>query len=182
MKPIDFIKIAVKDYQKVGAVTISSKHTIKRVLKALKPEYKYIVEYGAGSGVVTKEILNLLPSDGRIVAIELNENFVKELSKIKDDRLTVLHGDVVKISKDFSKLGLPRVDAVISSIPASFLKPSERRELISNTFAGLTSGGRLIIYQYSLLLLPILKRVFKKVNYSLVLRNLPPYFVMIAEK
>ena len=73
MKPIDFIKIAMKDYKKVGAITLSSRHTIRRVLRGLKPGYKYIVEYGAGNGVVTKEILKHLPADGRVVAIELNE-------------------------------------------------------------------------------------------------------------
>ena len=182
MKPIDFIKIAVKDYKKVGAVTISSRHTIRRVLKGLKPEYKYIVEYGAGNGVITQEILKALPSDGTLAAIELNSRLFTELSKIKDKRLEVIHGNVLKISKDFSQLGLPRVDAVISSMPITLLNKAERKELIENTYQGLADGGRFIVCQYSLLVLPVIKKKFKKVDYSLELRNLPPYFVMIGEK
>src|SRR3989344_5957460 len=133
MKSIDFIKIAIKDYKNVGAIATTSKYTINKVLKGLKPEYKYIIEYGAGSGVFTKEILNILPYDGKIIAIEMNSNFLKVLSKIKDDRLIVLSGDVTKISRDFSQLGLPRVDVIISGIPISFLQPLARKELIKNT-------------------------------------------------
>lgn len=182
MKPIDFIKIAIKDYKGVGAITLSSKHTIGKILKEFKPQYKYIVEYGAGNGVITKEILNILPPDGRIVAIELNDNLMKELITIKDPRLTILHKNVIDISRDLSALGLPRIDAVISGIPFSFLKPAERREVMKNTSTGLADGGRFILYQTSLLMLGLLKKNFKKVRYYLELRNMPPYFIMIGER
>ena len=182
MKSMDFLKVAIRDYKKVGAITLSSRYTIRRVLKGLKPEYKQIVEYGAGNGVVTKEILKALPSDGKVVAIELNDELFEELSKIKDDRLILMHGDVLKISEDLRKLGLPRVDAVISNIPTTLFGPEQKKELVRNTYSGLEEGGRFIVYQYSLLIWPILKDVFKKASYSIELRNLPPYFVMIGEK
>lgn len=182
MKPIDFIKIAIKDYKRVGAITISSKHTIKRIIKELKPGCKYIVEYGAGSGVITKEILKILPSDGRVIALELNYNLFKALSGIKDKRLTPLYKNVIQVSRDFLPFGLPRIDAVISGIPFSFLKKAERKEVVKNTHDGLAEGGRFIVYQTSLLALPILKKNFKKVRYRLELRNLPPYFIMMGEK
>lgn len=182
MKPLDFIKIAVKDYKKVGAVTITSQHTIKRVLKVLKPEYKYIVEYGAGNGVITKELLKALPADGKLIAIELNGQLFGELSKIKDPRLKAVHGDVLSESKDFSQLGLPRLDAVISSLPLALLSGKQREQLIENTYQGLVYGGRFIVCQYTLIVLPVLKNKFKKVSYSLEVRNLLPYFVMVGEK
>ncbi len=182
MKPIDFIKIAIKDYKKVGAITISSKHTIKMVLKALKPDYKYIVECGAGNGIMIKEILKKLPRDGKIIGIELNESLFHELEKIKDQKFTPLNGDAIALISNLKTLGLPRVDAVISSIPLSFFKGDQRRKLIVETAHAITDGGRFIIYQYSLLALPLMKKAFKKVHYGLELRNIPPYFVMVGEK
>lgn len=182
MKSIDFIKIAVKDYKKIGAITMTSSHTVSRVLKGLKPKYKYIIEYGAGNGIITGELLKFLPSDGKLVAIELNNDLLKELSKIKDKRLRVIHGNVSNSSKELHLLGLPRVDAVVSSLPLSLFDKKEKKELINNTYQGLTNGGRFIVCQYSLIILPALKKKFKKVGYSLELRNLPPYFVLIAEK
>lgn len=182
MNPIDFIKIAVKDYKKVGSVTVSSQYTIRRIVKEIKPEYKYIVDYGAGNGVVVREILKVLPSDGKIVALELNQELFEALSKIGDSRLISVKEDVVHLSKKLSSLGLPRIDMVISSIPLSFLKDSDRKELIRNTHSSLAHGGRFVIYQYSLLVLPFLKKTFRKVRYRLELRNVPPYFVMVGEK
>lgn len=182
MHPIDFIKIAVKDYKKVGSVTVSSQYTIRRIVKEIKPGYKYVVDYGAGNGVVVREILKVLPPDGKVVALELNHDLFEALSKIDDPRLIPVKDDVINLSKKLSSLGLPRIDMVISSIPLSFLKDAERKELIKNTYDSLTAGGRLVVYQYSLLILPVLKKLFHKVRYRLELRNVPPYFVMVGEK
>lgn len=182
MRPIDFIKIAIKDYKTVGAVTVTSKYAIRRIIKQLKPEYKYIVEYGAGNGVITRELLKVIPPDGKVVALELNNSLFRKLSEIKDDRLIFLHKNVINVSRDFSFLGLPRIDAVISGIPFSFLKRTERLEIFKNTHDSLADGGRFVVYQTSLLVLPILKKNFRKVRYRLELRNIPPYFIMTGEK
>lgn len=182
MKPIDFIKIAVMDYKKVGALTISSKHTVRGVLKELKPDYKYIVEYGAGNGIIVKEILKKLPKDGKIIGVELNKSLFRELEKIKDPRFLPLNRDVLALINNLKTFGLPRIDAVISSIPFSFIKTAQRKKFIAETSDAITSGGRFIVYQYSLLVLPLMKKVFKKVRYKLEVRNIPPYFVMVGEK
>lgn len=182
MKPIDFIKIAIKNYKKVGAITVSSRHAVTRIISALKPEYKYIIEYGAGNGVITKAILNSLPGDGKVVAIEINKELFSELTKIRDSRLDVFNEDILRVSKHLADLGLPRIDAVISGIPLSFLKSRQRKELIQNTSQNIAERGKFILYQTSLIILPVLKKYFKKVTYKLELRNLPPYFIMVAEK
>ena len=117
-----------------------------------------------------------------MVAIELNKELFTEISKVNDARLRLIHGNVVQISKNLSRLGLPRIDAVISSLPMALFNKIERKELIKNTYEGLNHGGRFIVCQYSLLVLSLLKKNFKKIHYSLELRNLPPYFVIIGEK
>ena len=182
MKKLDFIKIAIKDYKTVGAVFLSSKHAVQSVIKAIKPEYKYIVEYGAGNGVITKEILKVIPARGKVIAIELNKALFKKLSEVKDPRLLALNKDVVNVSKNLRKLGLPQIDAVISGIPFSFLKSSVRKEVLKNTHGRLTKGGRFIIYQASPLAFSVMKKLFKKVRSRLELRNIPPYFIIIGEK
>ena len=182
MKPADFIKIAAKDYKKVGSITVSSKYTVKKVVSYLKPEYKYIIEYGAGSGTTTKKILDHISADGKVVAIELNKDLLSELGKIKDPRLIILNEDVTVVSDKLHSLGLPRIDAVVSNIPMSFIKKSDRKRVMENTFKAIVKGGRFIVYQYSLMALPLLKSFFKKTSYYLEIRNLPPYFIMVGEK
>ncbi|MEK7593332.1 MAG: rRNA adenine N-6-methyltransferase family protein [Patescibacteria group bacterium] len=179
---LNFIKTAIKDF-KVGALTPSSKYVVKKILKEIKPEYKYIVEYGPGDGIITKEILKILPQDGRLIAIELNLNFINELKKIKDKRLKIIHGDAVKISKNIDKLGLPRIDAIISGIPCSILKLKDKKELIKNTYDILTKSGLFIIYQNIPLIFSELNKVFKKsISWHFEPRNFVPYFIMVAEK
>ena len=63
MNAVNFIKVALGDY-KVGAITVSTKYVADRVANALPKGAKNVIEYGAGDGVITKEILKRLPPDG----------------------------------------------------------------------------------------------------------------------
>lgn len=182
MANLNFIKTAIKDF-KVGALTPSSKYVVKKIIKEIKPEYKYIIEYGPGDGIITKEILKIMPQNGRLIAVELNRNFINELKKIKDERLRIIFGNAVKISENLDKLNLPRIDAIVSGIPCSILKPKERKELIKNTYNILTESGVFIIYQNIPLIFSELNKVFKKsISWHFEPRNFIPYFIMVAEK
>lgn len=178
----DFIKIAIKDFKTVAALAPTSKFARAKIVSELREDHKFVVEYGAGDGIITKEILKKLPPDGRLVAIELNDTFIDFLQKIKDERLTIIKGDVANICKDFSQLGLPRIDAVISGIPFSYLPSETRKEIIKNTYAALSNTGVFIVYQHTPFILSKLKLCFKNVCWFFEPRNIFPYFIMIAEK
>lgn len=166
----------------VGAWFRSSRFVINKILKQLKPSYRYIVEYGAGDGVITQELLKRLPRDAKVIALEINKLLLEELRTIKDSRLVVLDASVVDMSKDFSKFGLPRIDAVISGIPFTFFSATVRKEIMQNTHDGLVPGGRFIVYQYSLLMYAHLKKAFPKRHFVYEPRNVLPYFIMVGEK
>lgn len=181
MKAFDFLNVALRDY-KVGAITKSSRYTVRAVLKSIRPGYTSVVEYGAGDGTITKELLTRLPAAARVVAVELNKNFLPRLHEIKDARLSIKNEDVVRLSDDFAAAGLTSVDAVISGIPFTFFSASVRDQVVRNTHRQLQEGGVFVVYQYSLLMLPVLKKYFRRVTVHFVLLNIPPYFVMVAEK
>ena len=181
MDTLSFIKVAIKDY-KVGAIATSSRYTVQQIVRELDSKHKYIVEYGAGDGVITKEILKTLPANGKLVAVEMNQDLLRELRTIKDHRLIVAEGDVIKLSHDFSQFNLPRIDVIISGIPFTFLEPKKRKILITNTHSAIAKGGVFIVYQVSPLIFPLLKKYFANVRLRFEPRNLPPYFIMLAEK
>jgi phospholipid N-methyltransferase len=181
MKAIDFVKVALKDY-KVGALTKSSKYTVRAITNKVRPGHKLVVEYGAGDGVITRELLSRLPADAQVVAVELNKEFLDLLGGIKDDRLLVKGEDVLKLSESFSGSGIGQADAVISGIPFSFFSPATRAKIVRNTQRNLREGGVFIVYQYSPLMLPVLKKYFRRVTMTLEMRNMFPYFIMVAEK
>lgn len=178
---INFFKIAIKDY-KVGALTRISQHVVKSIVKEIKSNYKYIVEYGAGDGVTTLGMLDVLPQDGKLVAIDLNDNFIKELHKINDPRLIVVKGNIVELSKNLKSLGIPEVHMVVSSVPFTMFTPKIRREVVENTFNSLNPEGKLVMYQYSPLMHPIIKKVFGNSALSFEVKNFPPISIMVGEK
>ena len=117
-----------------------------------------------------------------MVAIERNQEFFPELQAIGDSRLRVIHGDVKIMSAHLHELGLPRIDAVVSSIPFSFFPSLVRALIVRNTYDALAPNGKFIVYQYSPLMLRYLKERFSSVRVRFEPRNIPPYFIMIAEK
>lgn len=180
---INFIKIAIQDYRTVAAISPTSRYAAGRIVQKIKEGHKFIVEYGAGDGAITKEILRKIPADGRLIAVELNKNFITELEKINDKRLIIINSDVTDVSRNLAKLGLPRIDAVISGIPFSYINSEMRKEIIKNTYNALTDSGVFIVYQHSPLVLSYLEVFFKKyVSLYFEPRNFLPYFIMAAEK
>lgn len=59
-----------------------------------------VVEIGAGLGFVTEQLVNYAK---KVVAIELDEDMVRELQKIKADNLEIVHADILKT--DISQFG-----------------------------------------------------------------------------
>ncbi len=178
-----YFKNALTDFKNIASPLASSRFAARKVAAQLKPDHKFVVEYGPGDGAITKEVLKVLPADGILVAIEINKTFIDDLKKINDERLGVVAGDARELSGRLNALGLPRVDAVVSGIPFSFFKKDVRQEIVANTFAGLRPGGVFVVYQTTPALLPILKKIFgKNVKVKTELRNFVPYFIMIAEK
>lgn len=181
MKGLSFFKAAIRD-RMVGAVVPSSRYTMDRVLEEVGPECEYAVEYGPGDGVSTRAILAQLPAHGRMVAIERNPHFLPDLRAIGDPRLRIVQGDVCFVTQRLQDLGLPRIDAVISSIPFSFLPPESREFVVRRTFHALAPGGRFIVFQYSPLMFRYLKNYFSSVRVRFEPRNIPPNFIMVGEK
>ncbi len=177
----EFLKTALKDYR-VAALTPSSHYVVTGIMRMLPPDARCVVEYGAGDGVITRAILAALGREGKVIAVELNKAFAAALSRIDDPRLTVINEDVAAVSQRLNKLGALPIDAVISGIPFSYLNRTVREEIVASTHKAITRGGRFIVDQHSLFLVPLLKRYFSSVQWRFEPRNFPPHFTMMAEK
>ncbi len=177
MNYFKFLKIALLDYRVVGELMPSSKYAVRRILSQFEPGYQTVVEYGAGEGVITKEILKVLPANGKIIAIELNSDLLAELQKIRDPRLEVWQGDVLELIKS-----LPTADIVISGIPLSRMSREKAEKIIRQSASVLNEGGLFIAYQNSPILLKTLKQFFSQTKWLFEPRNFVPYFILIGKK
>ncbi|MDO8728438.1 MAG: rRNA adenine N-6-methyltransferase family protein [bacterium] len=181
---LNFLKIALSDHQ-IGAMTRSSKYVVRAVMRNLRGQLlRRVIEYGPGDGVITKEILKRMPRDGEMIVIETNPKFLKVLRKIEDPRLKIIEGTAQTASKELKSNYNANVNLVLSSIPFSILNRLDRKEIVSNTFEMLEESGKFIVFQYSPILLSLLKKYFNanNINTQFELRNIPPMFIMSAQK
>jgi phospholipid N-methyltransferase len=181
MSLLSFLRVALRDFGGVGAVTPTSKYVIKSVLKQLPAIPGDVLEYGPGDGVLTKELLKRLSPDGRLLAIERNAEFAKKTADIADARLVAVEGDVMDAASHAAKNHFGLFDAVVSNVPFTMFPSETKKEIVAKTYDLLKPGGVFVIFQYSRLMLPYLKEKFS-VRVSYDPRNLPPYFIMTARK
>ncbi len=183
LKRVNFLKKAING-EKVGAVSRSSRFVIRNVIDNIgNINLNKVVEYGPGDGVLTVEILKLMPRDGKMLLVELDKNFINDLRLINDPRITIVNGKIEDVSGNLSEYGMCDVDLVVSSIPFSLIKKTDRESIVKNTRESLCDDGKFIIFhQYSLLMASLLKKYFPNVKISFEPRNFLPCFIMSAKK
>ena len=82
----------------------------------IKPE-DTILEIGAGAGFVTEQLIKYAK---KVIAIELDEDAVKELNKLNADNLEIIHADILKT--DLSNLCEGKLK-VVANIPYYITSP-----------------------------------------------------------
>lgn len=180
--PFSYISAFLRD-KAVASVVPSSKFLIDKMVERIDPgSCPVIVEFGPAEGVMTRRILHSMPEDGTLLAIELNDNFVKAARRIRDPRLRVVHGDAFEIEAHLAAAGLKAPDCVVSGIPFSFFPPPQRKVMAQLIHKVLAPSGRFVAFQFTTHIIAVLNEVFRDVDVSLEIRNLPPALVMIAKK
>jgi phosphatidylethanolamine/phosphatidyl-N-methylethanolamine N-methyltransferase len=173
-----FLKEAIKDIKTTGSITGSSKFLIKNLLEHVCFEdAQVVVEFGAGSGVITSEILDCLPKDGKLLAFELNKTFCEHLKHMAEPRLQVLNDDVTHL---LNYVAPQKVDAIISALPLLNMPDAVKRQILRVSREALKPGGKFIQYQYSLADHSLIKEYFNKVELDFTFLNVPPAFIYVA--
>lgn len=176
---LKFFKEAVKSLNTSGTVTPSSRFLAKRMIS--KIDFKnsnVIVELGAGNGVITKQILKKLNKNAVLLCFEINDNFYKELKKIKNPQLKVVKSSAEKIEEELAKLGFSETNHIISSLPLTIIPDEICMEILKKSHQALASKGTFIQYQYSLTYFKRLSKVFsEEIKLEFEPLNFPPAFV-----
>lgn len=168
----------------IGSLIPSSRFLVDRLLQQVDwNRTRVVVEYGPGIGNITREILKRLPEDATLVAIEMNENFVRLLrEEILDPRLKVVHGSAADVRSVLRVLRIHSADYIISGIPFTTLPEDVRVRVMRESRAALTPGGALLIYQFTRAVLPYLRREFEHVRTDFEPLNVLPAQLFTCEK
>jgi phospholipid N-methyltransferase len=171
-----FLRGFVENPRMVASVVPSSQATIDAMLAKVDwDRCRVFVEYGPGVGTFTTRILDLLPPDGRLIAIDTNPRFVEFLKKtIKDPRLDVVPGSAEDVENIVRAAGHSYADYVISGLPFTALPPEVAEGIVDATYAVLREGGAFMTYQFLPTAHDLTEARFDRTDKGFALFNIPP--------
>ncbi len=180
-----FIKEFFKEKKTVGAVKPSSKALGKKMLSPINfSNIQAIAEYGPGTGVFTKMIVDQMDKDTVLLVFELHEAFFKKLEKqySNHSNVHIINDSAENIRKYLDKYKIDHLDAIVSSLPLTNFNNTLTSRILKRAHQSLKEGGIYVQFQYTLNARKILKRIFHGIRINFTPNNLPPAFVYTCVK
>jgi len=177
-----FLKEFLKD-KKVASIASSSLSTVKKVCNKIDFSKKLvIVEYGPGTGVFTRYLLEKMNPESKLILIETNKHFVSLLEKIDDSRVIVFNDSAANIKEILEKCGEDNADYIISGIPFSYIDDGLKTDIIIKSREILSDNGKFLVYQVTNDIKKYLEQHFESLNTDFSLLNIPPLNIFEAVK
>ena len=171
-----FAKNFLQHPRMLGSVVPSSRFLIQRISDRIEwARARVVVEYGPGVGNVSQQLLSRLHSDGQLILVEMNEEFVFLLrQRLRDHRVRVVHGSAANVRGILREHGIHRADYIISGIPYSTIPAVLRRRILRESRAVTSADGEVIVYQFMRTIERELRCCFERVEGEFEARNFPP--------
>jgi phospholipid N-methyltransferase len=181
-----FFREYCRNGREVASIVPDSRSCVNSLLRrAPFATAKVIVEFGAGAGTVTREIIKRKRPGTMFIAFEKNPRLHAPLqASTKGENVFLVNEDVFNcrevLTEVFGILG-KGVDCIISTLPCSCL--DFERLVLHSVLPILKNNGHFIQYTHTLTLLKgfslkrLLGRHFITVHSDFVLFNLPPALV-----
>lgn len=163
--------------KEVGSIIPSSRFMERRIARTADlANVKLAVELGPGTGGTTRALLRHMAPDAKLLAIEINPDFVRLLGRTFDDpRLIVHHGSATEIPSILAKHGLDAPDVILSGIPFSTMEKSLGTAILRSVRDSLApETGRFVAYQFRDRVHTLGVDVFGQASVQTELLNVPP--------
>ena len=173
---IQFLRGFIKHPVMVGSVIPSSKALIDKMLAPVDwSKCRLFVEYGPGVGTFTEHVLQRMPADATLIAIDTNADFTEYLTqKFRDSRLVAVTGSAADVRKIMAEAGFAEADYILSGIPFSTLPPGVGPAIAAETAAALRPGGAFLVYQFSPKVRDFIAPHFNRIDKGMEWINIPP--------
>jgi len=143
-----FFQRWLADPLSMGSIVPSSKGLRRLVTRNLicGPD-EIVVEFGGGTGAITKAILEGgIPAE-RVYTVEIDGELVKFLNQTYPD-CNVVHGDCRLIDQFLRPELIGKVGTIVVGIPMVMLPLELQKEIIAAIFRVLPEGRRFLLYTY----------------------------------
>ncbi len=179
-----FFKGFLNRPMEVGSIIPSSRFMEKRITTTAElAEADLAIELGPGTGGTTKALLQKMRPDAKLLAIEINPDFVALLKRTIDDpRLIVHQGSAADIPAALKEHNLPAPQVILSGIPFSTMDRELGMSILHSVHDNLAPGGRFVAYQFRDRVEILGRNVFGRAQVQTELLNMPPMRVYRWDK
>lgn len=194
-----FFRKGLQDFDTTANVVASSRWLVDAMLAAIPSNAKIVVEFGPGTGTLTRAILSKLGPEAKLYAIELERGLLEGCVKsIDDPRLIGVHGSAVDAAQLLGPTVTGSADAVISSLGLSLMDEDIRQGIMAAakelcaTDAAFTQyayvHARYVAYSqqrkkfFTWDARPFVRGVWPRVEETMVWKNVPPALVFTCRK
>lgn len=191
---LQFMQTGIKQIDKNASLFPSSRFLVNAMVEAAPLKHaKCVVEFGPGTGVVTRGILSAMPKGSHLHAIELDGELLKTTTRLMgDDRLIPIHGSAADAPALLKAGGCNSTEVVISSLGLSLMNDELRQSILEGARQVLNADGVFVQYQYihgkavayqfgqgwsRFDGREFLSHYFEKISSTVVMPNLPPAVV-----
>jgi len=181
-----FLSRSIRRPQAIGAVAPSSRWLARALAGQVGAHSNApVVELGAGTGVVTRALLEAGIRPARLVVVERDVELHALLSR-RFAAVKVLRVDARRLQRALRRKGIAGVGTVVSSLPLRSMSVDVRLSILEQCFAVLGHSGAFIQYSYGLRL-PLSRRLLaahdlSAIKAGFVARNLPPATIWRFER
>ncbi|RFC55148.1 class I SAM-dependent methyltransferase [Brumimicrobium aurantiacum] len=184
-KKNNFLKEFFKERKTVGAIRPSSRSLAKKMLKNV--DFKnsdVIVEYGPGTGVFTRKIIDEMNPNATLYVFELHKPFYEKLKKEFDQhkQVKIINDSAENVRKYIEEDNNKYADVIISSLPLTNFDQKLTMRILKSAEIALKPQGYFIQFQYSLNARKLLLKIFTSTSIQFTINNLPPAFVYTCKK
>lgn len=143
-----FLAAWMRSPLKIGALTPSSKSLSRAMAKQIDLSQEgMVIELGAGTGAVTRALLEAkIPTD-RLLIIERDPKLFVILHA-QFPGLRIVRADALDLADVFEAQGVGQVCAVVSSLPLLSMPRGIRTQIEARMAAAISQGGHLVQFTY----------------------------------
>ena len=182
-----FFKEIVQSRRFVGAAAPSGPILGKAMASKVPKldEGEVVVELGAGTGAITRQLLKSGLEGHQLVSVERSNAMSEHLRKTFPE-LTVLEGDACELRgllKQHLGLGVDAVASIVSGLPLRSLPGPVVDAIVSEVYQTLSPGGRFIQFTYDIRprANPVLS-AFRRKETRVIWANFPPARVDVYQR
>jgi phospholipid N-methyltransferase len=159
----------------IAAFSPSSRFLARSMVRGIDwARTKTVVELGAGTGPITRELVKAAPADAKLVIVERDPDFCRVL-RAKFPAHDVVEGDACRLDEILAHRGIANADHVISGLPLPSFPPALRDSIIRMSARVLGPAGEFRqITNMPWVYLKLYRTYFRDVSFRLVPLNLPP--------